>query len=59
MGSPEYLNAAVVAELDAVSRCEPEPHPFDFRDGALGFDVTLPPLSVAAVTFRFAARDSG
>jgi xylan 1,4-beta-xylosidase len=57
MGSPEYLNAAVVAELNAASRCEPEPHPFDFRDGVLGFDVTLPPLSVAAVTFRFAARE--
>ncbi len=59
MGSPEYLNAAVVAELNAVSRCEPESHLFDFRDGALGFDVTLPPLSVAAVTFRFVARDRG
>ena len=59
IGSPEYLSAAVVTELHAVSRCEPEPHPFDFRDGALGFDVILPPLSVAAVTFRFAERDSG
>ena len=59
MGSPEYLNAAVVAELHAVSRCEPEPHPFDFRGGALEFDVTLPPLSVAAVSFRFAGRDGG
>jgi xylan 1,4-beta-xylosidase len=57
MGSPEYLNAAVVAELNAASRCEPEPHPFDFRDGVLGFDVTLPPLSVAAVTFGFAVRE--
>ena len=55
MGSPEYLSADVVAELNKVSRCDPEPHPFDFRDGALDFDVTLPPLSVAAVTFRFAA----
>jgi xylan 1,4-beta-xylosidase len=59
MGSPEYLNAAVVAELNAVSRCEPEPHPFVFQDGALGFDITLPPLSVAAVTFRFPAGDHG
>jgi len=57
MGSPEYLNAAVVAELNAVSRCVPEPHPFNFQDGVLDFDVTLPPLSVAAVTFRFAAGD--
>ena len=59
MGSPEYLNAEIVAELDAVSVCEPEPHPFDFRDGTLGFDVIMPALSVAAVTFRFAARDHG
>jgi xylan 1,4-beta-xylosidase len=57
MGSPDYLNADVVAELNAASRCESEPHPYDLRDGALGFEVTLPPLSVAAVTFRFAARD--
>jgi hypothetical protein len=48
-----------VAELNTVSRCESEPFPFDFRDGALGFDITLPPLSVAAVTFRFPARDHG
>jgi xylan 1,4-beta-xylosidase len=59
MGSPEYLNAGTVAELNAVSRCEPEAHPFAFRDGALGFDVTLPPLSVAAVTLCFAARAHG
>ncbi|MGC2462792.1 MAG: ribose-5-phosphate isomerase A [Steroidobacteraceae bacterium] len=54
-----YTVAPVVAELNAVSRCEPEPHPFDFRDGAVGFDVTLPPLAVVAVTFRFAERDRG
>ena len=59
MGSPEYLNAEVLAELNAVSRCEAEPLPFNFRDGALGFDVVLPPLSVAAATFRFLARDHG
>ena len=59
MGSPDYLNSAVVAELNAVSRCEPEPHAFAFEDGAVGFEVTLPPLSVAAVTFEFAARDGG
>ena len=59
MGSPEYLNAAAVAELNAVSRCDPEPHPFAFQDGILGFEITMPPLSVAAVTFRFAAPDRG
>jgi xylan 1,4-beta-xylosidase len=59
MGSPEYLSARVIAELDEVSRCEAEPHPFDFRDGSLVFDLILPPLSVAAVTFRFVARIHG
>src|SRR5665811_871847 len=59
MGSPEYLNAGVVAELNEVSRCESEPHPFDFRGGTLSFEVTLPPLSVAAITFRFAVDDRG
>jgi xylan 1,4-beta-xylosidase len=59
MGSPDYLNSAVIAELNAVSRCEPESHAFAFEDGAVGFEVTLPPLSVAAVTFEFAARDGG
>jgi xylan 1,4-beta-xylosidase len=58
MGSPEYLSAAIVTELNTISRCEPEPQSFDFRNGALGVDVTMPPLSVAAVTFRFAAPDS-
>jgi hypothetical protein len=52
MGSTAYLNASVVADLDAVPHSEPEPHPFDPRDGAIDFDVTLSPLSVAAFTFR-------
>jgi hypothetical protein len=51
--------AAVVAGMNALSRSEPEPPPFAFRDGALGFYVNLPPLSVATVTFGFAARDRG
>jgi len=40
-----------------VSRCKPEPHPFDFRFDALDF-ATMEPLSMAAVTFRFAARSA-
>jgi xylan 1,4-beta-xylosidase len=59
MGSPDYLNAASLAELKAVSRCDPEPHAFEFHDGALGFDVVLPPLSVAYVTFRFGGGARG
>jgi xylan 1,4-beta-xylosidase len=59
MGSPDYLSAALVAELDAVSESESQPHPFDFRNGDLAFEVTLPPLSVAALTFEFAAHVGG
>lgn len=59
MGSSEYLSAAAITELPTVSRCELEPHPFAFLGRTLGFDVILPPLSVAAVTFRFAESDHG
>ena len=59
IGSPEYLDAGAIAELNAVSRCEPEPYPFDFLDSTIGFHVTLPPLAVAAVTVWFAALDRG
>ena len=53
MGSPEYLSPDDVAELRAASRCRRAPHRFAFRDGALDFNVSLPPLSVAALTFEF------
>jgi xylan 1,4-beta-xylosidase len=59
MGSPEYLGAAAVVELDAVSRSETGPQPFEFRDGAIDFDVVLPPLSVASITFQAAAPNHG
>ncbi len=59
MGSPNYLSAALVDELNAVSECESKPHPFDFQNGDLAFEVTLPPLSVAAITFEFTARAGG
>jgi xylan 1,4-beta-xylosidase len=59
MGSPDYLSSEMVAQLNAASLCEPEPHPFAFRSGALDIDVSLPPQSVAAVTVEFAPRDRG
>jgi xylan 1,4-beta-xylosidase len=59
MGSPDYLSAALVEELNDVSECESKTHPFDFRDGDLAFEVTLPPLSVTAITFEFTARTGG
>jgi xylan 1,4-beta-xylosidase len=59
MGSPEYLTTGAVAELNAVSRCEAEPHPFILQDGVLASDVSLPPLSVGAITLWFEAPDRG
>jgi xylan 1,4-beta-xylosidase len=56
MGSPEYLGPGQVRDLQAASYCNPEPHPFEFGQGLLGFDITLPPLSVAAVTFTLENR---
>jgi xylan 1,4-beta-xylosidase len=55
LGAPEYLSSEVVAELNAASRCLPQSQQFKFQDGRLEFKVTLPPLSVAAVTFLLAA----
>jgi xylan 1,4-beta-xylosidase len=59
IGSSEYLDAGAIAELNAVSRCEPKPYPFDFLDNAIGCHATLPPLGVAAVTLWFAELDRG
>jgi hypothetical protein len=42
-----------------MSRSEPEPHPVELGEGEFSFDVVLPPLSVAAVAFQFAAPDRG
>jgi xylan 1,4-beta-xylosidase len=59
MGSPKYPNAANIEELNTASLCRSEPHPFDFQGGTLDFDVTLPPLSVAAVTFQCGSHERG
>ena len=59
LGSPEYLNAAVVADLNAASLCHADAQAFDVVDGVARFEVTLPPLSVAAVTLQFSAPDHG
>lgn len=59
MGSPKYLSAENIEELNAASLCQSEPHPFGFAGGAIDFDVTLPPLSVAAVTVQFGSNERG
>ncbi|HEY6578551.1 MAG TPA: hypothetical protein VIY09_04460, partial [Rhizomicrobium sp.] len=53
MGSPEYLSTGAVKELHDVSECTSEPFAVDYCDGIMRFEVTLPPLAVAAVTVAF------
>jgi xylan 1,4-beta-xylosidase len=59
MGSPKYPNAVNIEELNTASLCQSEPHPFGFEGGTIDFDVTLPPLSVAAVTVQFGSNERG
>jgi xylan 1,4-beta-xylosidase len=59
MGSPKYPNAANIKELNTASLCQSEPHRFGFEGGTIDFDVTLPPLSVAAVTVQFGSNERG
>ena len=51
MGEPGYLSAAVVAELNEVSRLRTDAQPFVLKDGNLGLEITMPPQSVAAIRF--------
>jgi xylan 1,4-beta-xylosidase len=51
MGKPEYLSAAMVEELNDVSRLREEPLPCGFKDGVLALEVSMPPQSVAAIRF--------
>jgi xylan 1,4-beta-xylosidase len=53
MGSPEYLNAGVLAELHAASAMPPADHPFSGDGGSLTIDVPVPPLGVASVEIGF------
>jgi xylan 1,4-beta-xylosidase len=53
MGKPEYLSAAMVAELGAVSCLRKDAQPVTFDDGILRLELTMPPQSVAAIAFAF------
>lgn len=54
MGSPDYLDAMQVAELDQASQLQSEPVAITTNHG--GFDITLnlPPHAIAAVRVQFA-----
>lgn len=51
MGKPEYLSAAMVEELNDVSRLREEPLPCGVKDDVLTIEVSMPPQSVAAIRF--------
>jgi xylan 1,4-beta-xylosidase len=53
MGKPEYLSAAMVAELNAVSRLRKDAQPITFDDGILRVELTMPPQSVAAIALVY------
>lgn len=53
MGKPEYLSAAIVEELNAVSQMHQESLPIKNGDGVLSIDLAMPPQSVAAIRLNF------
>jgi xylan 1,4-beta-xylosidase len=53
MGKPDYLSAAIVAELESVSNLRKDAQAFHAEGGELTFDVTMPPQSVAAIQLRY------
>ena len=54
MGEPKYPNAAALDELHDASSLRDETLACTFSDGVVAFNVTLPPLAIAAITLRFA-----
>jgi xylan 1,4-beta-xylosidase len=52
MGAPEYLSGAAAADLDQASKLRREPQPYDYENGVITLDVTLPPHAVAAITIE-------
>ncbi len=53
MGKPDYLSAAIVAELESISNLRKDAQAFRAEGGGLTFDVTMPPQSVAAIQLRY------
>ena len=54
MGEPEYLSALQVEQLAAASALRAELQPWNYDNGNALLAVSLPPLSVAAITIEFA-----
>jgi hypothetical protein len=53
MGKPTYLTATQLEELEYASVLRKEPHPWTFSGHDIECAITLPPHSVAAITFEF------
>ncbi|MBS0382296.1 MAG: beta-xylosidase [Proteobacteria bacterium] len=54
MGSPDYLDARQVAELDEVSQLKPESVAIVSHDGGFDIQLNLPPHAIAAVRVELA-----
>ncbi|QKC74356.1 beta-xylosidase [Mesorhizobium erdmanii] len=54
MGSPEYLNPAMVERLHSASAMPEQEQTVTWRDRTLGIEVTIPPLGVASIRLEFA-----
>lgn len=54
MGSPGYLDARQVAQLEAASQLKAEPIAIDACDGSFDIEISLPPHAIAAVRVELA-----
>jgi xylan 1,4-beta-xylosidase len=54
MGKPTYPTPTQLHELECASVLRKDPQPWTFSGHDIDFTITLPPHSVAAVTFEFA-----
>lgn len=53
MGEPDYLTTTQVEQLQRASEMNKESLPYQYGNGAIHFDIKLPPHAVAAVTVSF------
>jgi xylan 1,4-beta-xylosidase len=53
MGSPEYLSALQVEQIDTASVLRKDPQLWTYDVGNISLSVALPPQSVAAITIEF------
>ena len=56
MGSPPWLGAQQVADLDRISQLQNEPVDCTAHDGGFDFSLTLPPHGIAAVEVQLEPR---